>query len=232
VIFAPAFSKVTFLRRYKRFLADVRCADGSEMTVHCPNSGSMLSCLGPQWPAAISDSGNSKRKYRYSLEMLHSGRSWIGINTWRSNALVGEAIRAGQIAPLRGYSELRREVKYGENSRIDIHLEKAGEECYVEVKNVTMVDAENYNSFPDAVTLRGRKHLRELINVRAAGRRAVMFFLVQRSDGKGFRPAAHIDPAYAEALHEARTAGVEVLVYQCAVSPREIRIDKALDCTF
>jgi sugar fermentation stimulation protein A len=224
VLFEQKLMTANLIRRYKRFLADVRLTDGSELTVHCPNSGSMKACLGDGWPVLLSDSHNPKRKYRWTWELVHNGTCWIGINTHRANRLAVEAITGGIIAELGGFSSLKREVPYGENSRIDILLERPDSRCYVEVKNVTLVDSARRYSFPDAVTTRGQKHLNELMDVVAAGDRGVILFVIQRSDGSIFVPADDIDPAYGELLREAASSGVDVLAYRAEVEPTGIDV--------
>jgi len=219
------------LRRYKRFLADVELDGGDMVTVHCPNSGSMLGCLGDRWPVLLSRSHNPKRKYPLTWEMVHNGRCWVGINTHLANRLVVDAILDGTIAELRGFDSLRREVSYGDSSRIDVLLEGPGERCFVEVKNVTMVDERGRYAFPDAVTTRGRKHLRELSVMLRRGHRAVMLFVIQRSDGRGFAPAAKIDPAYAAEFAAAIRCGVEAIAYRAEVTPRSISIVEAVPLT-
>jgi sugar fermentation stimulation protein A len=212
------------IRRYKRFLADVRLDDGTEITVHCPNSGSMKTCLGDGWPLLLSDSRNPRRKLRHTWEMIHNGGCWIGINTHLANLLAVEGVERGTIDELQGYDTLRREVPYGINSRIDVLMESGEARCYVEVKNVTLVDARGRYAFPDAVTTRGQKHLRELAGVARRGHRAVILFVVQRSDGEGFTAAAGIDPDYADGLRRAVDAGVEALAYRADVDPTEITL--------
>lgn len=207
------------LCRSKRFLADVELDDGSVTTVHCPNSGSMKGCLGERWPVRLSRSENPRRTYPLTWELVHNGRCWIGINTHLANLLAAEAIENGTIAELADYESLRREVATGGNSRIDIVLERTGERCWVEVKNVTFVDDRGRYAFPDAITSRGLKHLRELTGLAARGDRAVMLFVVQRSDGAGFAPARNIDPDYADGLERASRSGVEVLAYRARTRP-------------
>jgi len=214
----------TLVKRYKRFLADVELESGEKITVHCPNSGSMKSCANPGWQVLLSRSENPKRKYPYTWEMVHNGKCWIGINTGIPNTIVAEAITQGKIKNLSGYENLTREVKYGENSRIDILLSIGDEKCYVEVKNVTLVEEDGNYYFPDSVTERGTKHLFELTEMVNQGHRSVMFYVIQRSDGNIFKPAAHIDTKYTKALQEARTNGVEIMVYQAFVSPESITI--------
>ena len=160
---------------------------------------------------------------------MDTGSALVGINTSHPNKIVAEAIENGEIKALKGYETLRREVKYGENSRIDILLQSDGEpDCYVEVKNVTLSREGGIAEFPDAVTARGTKHLKELANMVANGARATMFYLVQRNDCNKFRLAKDIDPAYREAYLEARAAGVEVLCYDCTLSPEEIRVNRTI----
>ena len=216
------------IKRYNRFLADVELRSGDKITAHCPNSGSMKSCMEPGWKVMLSDHDNPKRKYRHTWEMVHNGACWIGINTGVPNRIAEEAIKAGEISELTGYQEINREKKYGRNSRIDLLLVKPGQTCFVEVKNVTLVESDGCYYFPDSVTERGRKHLNELMMMIDAGHRAVMLFIVQRNDGKYFRPAAHIDPQYAETLRAAHRHGVEILVYRAEVLPEKIELAEAV----
>jgi sugar fermentation stimulation protein A len=216
------------IRRHNRFLADIALDDGTVTTVHCPNSGSMKGCLGEDWPVRVSRSGNPKRKYPLTWELVHNGRCWIGINTHLANHLAADAINDGTVIELTGYECLRREVAAGENSRIDILLERPGEQCWVEVKNVTMVDDCGRYAFPDAVTSRGLKHLRELTALAGRGDRAVMLFVIQRSDGEGFAPARDIDPDYADGLVGASQSGVQVLAYGTRISPESNTISEAV----
>ncbi|MGH1470908.1 MAG: DNA/RNA nuclease SfsA [Cellvibrionaceae bacterium] len=234
----PPLQKATFLRRYKRFLADVVLDDGSEMTVHCPNTGSMKNCLVANSPCWISDSNNPKRKYRYSWEIATTpGRKKAGINTTRSNALVVEAINNGIVKELQGYEKLQTEVAYGkEKSRIDILLSEnkstKNQLCFVEVKNVTLAEKNGLGLFPDAVSERGLKHLRELMHCVEKGDRAVLFYCVQHSGIDRVTCADEIDPAYSNMLRQAVSAGVEVLAYQAKLSAREIVLFKKIpfDC--
>lgn len=220
----PPLIEGRLIRRYKRFLADVELDDGTVLTVHCPNSGSMLGCVGAGWPVRLSLSDNPKRKYPHTWEMVHNGRCWIGINTMRTNRIVEEAIRGGQITELSPFDELRPEVRLGDSSRIDFVLDRGQRRTWIEVKSVTMVDDGGRYAFPDAVTTRGARHLRELTTAVEAGDRAVMFYLIQRSDGDGFATADHIDPAYGDELRRSVERGVEVLAYRAEVSPVEIRV--------
>ena len=210
-------------RRYKRFIADVTLDDnGEEVIAHCPNSGRMTGCVGENWPAVVSESDNPKRKLKYTLEMTHNGTTWIVTNTNKANELACEGIEAGLVEELFGYESYTREVKYGKNSRIDILAESGDKKCYIEVKSVTMINELGQYCFPDSPTVRGQKHLCELVDMVKEGHRAVMFYMVLREDGSGFTPAADIDPKYAELLKWAVGEGVEVFVYQGIVSPTEL----------
>lgn len=207
----------TLVKRYKRFLADIRLEDGEIITVHCANSGAMTACAEPGRPVIISDSQNPKRKLRYTWEMIQMGRTWVGVNTMTPNAALAAWVAAGKIPELSGYASLRREVKYGKDlkSRIDLLLsEKPGQpNCYVEVKNATM-RVGSHAAFPDARTERGLKHLHELAHAAQNGSRAVMFFFIGRSDCKKFRPADEVDKKYGEALREVASS-VELVAYRC-----------------
>lgn len=227
--FDPPLLSGTLIKRYKRFMADIELPDGDVITIHCPNTGSMLNCNLPGSRVWFSDSGNPKRKYRHTWEVVavgEAGKFRAGINTGLANKLVKEAVEAGLITELAGYDGLRTEVKYGnENSRIDLLLETpdSAAQCFVEVKNVTLGE-DGIAFFPDAVTERGRKHLRELAAMVAEGHRAVLLFCVQLTGVTEVRPADHIDPAYGAALREAVEQGVEVYAYQADISPAEIRL--------
>ncbi len=214
------------LRRYKRFLADIRLADGGELTIHCPNTGSMKNCVLPESPCWYSVSESKTRKYPQTLELVTTpGNHLAGINTARANELVGAAIAAGVIAELHGYALLKREQVYGrEKSRIDFLLSENPDDarqCYVEVKNVTLMEAEGEGFFPDAVSERGSKHLRELIAMVKQGHRSVLFFCVQHTGIKSVKPAGHIDQLYGATLRQAKAAGVEVIAYAAEILPHK-----------
>ena len=216
------------VRRYKRFLADVELAGGEVVVAHCANPGSMLGLQEAGAEVWLSRARNPKRKLRYTWELLRVEGRLVGINTHHPNAIVAEAVAAGAVPELAGYPGLRREVRYGRNSRIDLLLEAEGRPiCYVEVKNVHL-RRDGPAEFPDSVTARGAKHLVELGDMVAAGHRAVMFYLVQREDCERFRIAADIDPAYAAALEKARALGVEAICYCCSISPQSIELDRPL----
>ena len=219
-------------KRYKRFLADIELDSGEVITVHNANTGSMKTCWEPGWPALIAHSGNPDRKYPYGLEMLHNGETWIGINTARANKIVYEALEQKIIKELSEYNIIQPEKKVGD-SRIDFYLTNDNDEnlppVYLEVKNVTLLGENKMALFPDAETIRGQKHLQELIMLQSSGYRAVMFYLVQREDVDSFCPAFEIDPAYADLLSLAIEAGVEVLVYGCSLNEKEIKITHPLE---
>ncbi|MBL8574815.1 MAG: DNA/RNA nuclease SfsA [Hyphomicrobiaceae bacterium] len=217
------------IKRYKRFLADVVLDDGTELTAHCANSGSMLGLATPGSRVFLSKSANPDRKLAWSWELVEVDGRLVGLNTSLPNAIVAEAIGNGTIAELAGYSSLRREVKYGRNSRIDILLEAEDRpRALVEVKNVTLMRRQNRAEFPDAVTARGAKHLEELANEVAAGNRAVMVYLVQYPGCDRLTLARDIDPAYGRAFDAARAAGVEALAYLCAITPEAITVTGAI----
>lgn len=215
--------------RYKRFLADVVLPDGSAFTIHCPNTGSMKNCVLPESPCWYSISENKTRKYPYTLEIVSTPGGYLaGINTARANTLVELAIRNGVIRELQGYSIIRREVVYGqEKSRIDFLLDGNPQDarpCYLEVKNVTLMEADGEGFFPDAISQRGSKHLRELMAMVDLGYRAVLLFCVQHTGIKKVSPAHHIDKAYSATLREAIAAGVEVIAYAAEIIPQEHRV--------
>lgn len=218
------------VKRYKRFLADIALDDGREITAHCANPGSMLGVAVEGAPAWVSEHSDAKRKLPFSWQLTQIDGVLIPINTSNPNRIVEEALADGVIAELAGYAQTRREVKYGEKSRIDFLLEDPRKgACYVEVKNVHLSRTPGLAEFPDSVTARGAKHLRALAAVKEAGARAVMAFVVQRSDCRRFRPAPDLDPAYAQALNDAVAAGVELLCYDCEVSTAEVVLRRAVE---
>jgi len=196
----------------------VELDNGEIATVHCPNSGSMKGCNLPGSPVYLSISDNPGRKYPHTWELVLADGCWAGINTQLPNRLVREAIENGVVRELQGYDNIRPEVSYGDNSRIDLLLSRAGERCYVEVKNVTLVE-DGRALFPDAVTARGQKHLRELMSVVKGGDRGVIFFVIQRADGDAVSPADRIDPEYGRLLRLAIAEEVEALAYRARVTP-------------
>ncbi len=221
------------IKRYKRFLADVALDSGGTITATCSNTGSMLGLTEPGSAVWLSESDSPTRKYRHTWEMVEAdlgkGPVIVGINTSHPNRIVEEAIKAGDIKELGGFAGLRREVKYGINSRIDLLLEDAVKgQCYVEVKNVHLSRKHGLAEFPDSVTERGAKHLDELSSMVAQGHRAVMVYLIQRADTRRFSLAGDIDPDYAKAFAKAKSAGVEALAFSCRLSPEEISLGKAI----
>jgi len=240
--FSPPLIKTTLLKRYKRFLADVVSNEHGEFTTHCPNTGSMKNCWQEGDTAWLLDSQNPKRKYLYTWVLNQNLQGdWICINTHLANQVVSEGIENGVLEELQGYESLRQEVKYGEeNSRIDLLLtDPAKPDCYVEIKTVTLLESgdnpdsgEPFQSgagyFPDAVSTRGQKHIRELVSMVEQGHRAVLLFLVQHTGIKTVGPAAHIDPKYAELLYDAAQKGVEIYAYNTHISAAEIKLQQAL----
>lgn len=225
--FDPPLQQAKLIRRYKRFMADVELPDGSVITLHCPNTGSMKNCQPPGAAVLYSDSGNPTRKYRHTLEAVQVAHGhWAGVNTARPNQLVAEAILEKRIPGLKRYTALRREVTFAD-SRFDMALDHAdGTRTFIEVKNVTLGPAEDEPdhgviAFPDAVTERGQKHLLTLMEVVRQGHRAVLLFCVQHTGAKAARPADEIDPKYGELLRKAVAGGVSVLAWRTNISPRE-----------
>jgi sugar fermentation stimulation protein A len=227
--FSAPLSPATLVRRYKRFLADVVLPSGEMVTVHCANPGSMIGLNAAGARVWLSTSANPKRKLAHSWELIEvdlgGGAELVGINTAHPNALAAEAITAGAIPELGGYASLRREVKYGKNSRVDFVLETpARSPCYVEIKNVHLMREAGLAEFPDAVTKRGAKHLTDLGGMAAAGARAVMLFLIQIGSARRFKLARDIDPAYGAAFDAARALGVEALAYRCGITCEGIEV--------
>lgn len=237
--FAQTLVPGRLVRRYKRFLADVELEGGGLVTAACPNTGSMLGCCEPGSRVWLSESDSPTRKYRHTWELVEArpagrGRGvMVGINTGLPNRLVAEAVEAGVIAELSGYATIRREVPFGEErSRIDLVLESPGRPaCFVEVKNVTAAVEAGVALFPDAVSARGTKHLRELVRLREKAVRPVLVFCVQRGDVDEVRPADAIDPIYGRTLREAVAAGVEVMAWRAAVTTREIALGTRIPVT-
>ncbi|HMX16367.1 MAG TPA: DNA/RNA nuclease SfsA [Rhodocyclaceae bacterium] len=224
----PTLAEGRLVRRRNRFVAEV-AFDGEVVEAHCPNTGSMLGCREPGSRVWLSPAANPARKLAWTWEIVEADGTLVGINTGRSNHLVREAIEAGRVPPLAGYQRIRPEVRYGEGSRIDLLLEAGGRPpCWVEVKNVTAAVADGIGHFPDAVTERGAKHLREMSVRVAAGDRAMLVFCVQRSDVAEVRPADHIDPAYGRALRTALASGVEAIALGAEVSPAAISLVRQL----
>jgi len=221
--------RARLVRRYKRFLADVTLEDGTQLTVHCPNPGRMIGCQEEGAEVILRDSENPKRKLRWTLQSIRVGATWVNLDTHLANPVVEAAVREELIPELTGYDSLRREVPYGQNSRIDLLLEAADRPpCYVEVKSTTYVDGD-LALFPDAVTARGLKHLHELREMVQAGNRSVLLFLIGRDDARRFAPADSIDPAYAQGFRAALDAGVEMLPYLSRVRPDSIDIMRRVD---
>ena len=229
--FDPVLEEGRLVKRYKRFFADIECADGSIVTAHCANTGSMLNCRADAARVWFSRNDDPKRKLKATWELVETPHGRIAcINTGRANRLIEEALQAGVITELAGFTQLRREVKYGEeNSRADFCLMFDQRQVFVEVKSVTLGFADTDTAaFPDAVSTRGAKHLRELTALAEMGQRAVLIYCVNLSGITAVRAAQEIDPEYAAALAEAKTAGVEVLAYGTQITPAGIEVTQRL----
>lgn len=236
--FNPPLQRGILLRRYKRFLADIELSNGDHITIHCPNTGAMTGCAEPGSEVWFSTSDNPKRKYPHTWELTHTADgAWICVNTGRANQLVAEAVDAGEIAELAGYPTLKREVKYAEDSRVDLFLSghDSKPDAYVEVKSVTLYDPEQAPSyassdsqpdgfFPDAVSTRGHKHLQALARTAASGQRAVLVYAVLHSQIQSVATAVHIDATYAKLAEHAKQAGVEILPVYFSISALEISL--------
>lgn len=229
--FHPGLQRATLLRRYKRFLADVETDNGEKLTIHCPNTGAMTGCAEPGSTVWYSTSANAKRKYPNTWEISETREGHkIVVNTQRANQVAEEALMANAIPALEGYRNIQREVRYGaEKSRIDLLLSQhpAQADCYIEVKSVTLSEAE-HGFFPDAVTLRGQKHIRELMAMVSAGQRAALLFIVGHSAIQSVKPAAHIDPAYAQLCIQAKRAGVEFYALSVNITAQRLTPGKLL----
>jgi sugar fermentation stimulation protein A len=237
--FEQKLIKGIILKRYKRFLADIKLLEdtpinkkGDIIVAHTANTGSMKTCWAENWTVLLSYHDNPKRKLKYSLEMTHNENTWIGVNTGLPNKLGLEAINDGTIEELQGYESIKPEEKIGD-SRIDIYLysgdkKEPTDQCYVEIKNVTLLGEDRIALFPDSKSERGQKHLRELTELKKNNIRACMLYIVQREDVDSFSPASEIDPKYSQLLKEAEQVGVEILVYQCKLNELGVKIYKKL----
>ncbi len=224
----PELRSGRLVKRYKRFLAEIRKDSGEIITAHCPNSGSMAGCSQPGRTVYFSESDNRKRKLRYTWELIEMPTSLVGVNTLVPNRLVRQAAEKGVIPELSGYDSVRPEVRAGAHTRFDLMLEGGRpQRCYVEIKNCTLIENET-GCFPDAVTERGRRHLEELRRQAVLGHRCIMFYLIQRMDARSFMPADHIDPAYGKELRKAVKSGVEILVYDVHIDTKGIALRNVL----
>jgi len=227
----PKLVQGILVKRYKRFLADVRLDNGKIVTAHCPNTGRMEGCSESGQPAYLSRHDNPKRKLKYTWELIEMPTSLVGVNTLVPNRLVFQSAQAGLIHELAGYETVEREVKIGSNSRLDLRLSNGQkDQCYVEIKNCTLVH-DGLAQFPDAVTTRGLKHLNELERLVKSGCRCVMFYFIQRMDARAFKPADKIDPDYGKGLRRAVDRGVEVVAYDVAMDLAGIKLNRKIPCT-
>ncbi|MFN7147239.1 MAG: DNA/RNA nuclease SfsA [Myxococcota bacterium] len=224
----PPLRPATLVRRYKRFLGDLRFDDGTEAVAHVPNPGRMTACLRDgETPVLVSEAAGPARKLRWTVELAMPGDAWVLVHPGRANAIVGEALAAGGIPELAGYAQARPEQRYGEGSRIDWLLTDGARPAYVEVKNATLV-RDGIACFPDAVTARGARHLAELEGIVAAGARGVLLFHMGRPNAAAVTPTDDVDPVYGAALRRALRAGVEVLAYRSVVTPDAVTLGEAL----
>ena len=227
----PKLVRGILLKRYKRFLADVRLDNGRIVTAHCPNTGSMTGCSESGQPVYLSLHDNPKRKLNYTWELIEMPTSLVGVNTLVPNRLVFQSAAAGLISELAGYETVEREVKIGNNSRLDLRLSNGEtDRCYVEIKNCTLVD-DGVARFPDAVTARGLKHLKELESLVDSGCRCVMFYFIQRMDARIFKPADQIDPDYGNGLRRVVNRGVEILAYDVSIDLSGIKLNRKIPCS-
>lgn len=222
MIYSPRLIKAKILKRYKRFLADIELENGEEITAHVPNTGSMQTCYEKNWKVMLSQNDNPKRKLKYTLELTHNGNTYININTSMTNHLVFEALQNEVIKEVTGYATIQKEKTIFE-SRIDFFLSSHPilADAYMEVKNVTLLGRNDQALFPDSVSTRGQKHLKDLIKIKQSNLRAVMLYVVNRMDVNSFNVAKDIDPEYARLLNMAIKEGVEVLAYQTQITPDE-----------
>lgn len=224
----PALSRGRLVKRYKRFLADVKLDDGTVVTAHCANSGRMTTCSQPGRPVYLSYHDNPRRKLKYTWELIRMPHAWVGVNTLVPNRLVAQTVENGNLPHLDGYDTVAREVRVDSHSRLDLRLSGEGRrDCYIEVKNCTLVE-DGRAMFPDAPTTRGRKHLTVLEQLKVQNARSVIFFLVQRTDAQFFEPADQIDPEYGRLLRRAAESGVEVVAYDVRIDLKRIALCRAL----
>ena len=214
-----------WIKRYKRFLVDTEI-NNKVVTVFCPNTGSMRTCFDEGWPVLLHHNPSPKRKYDYTVELIHNGSCWICINTHRANPIVYEALSNQAIPELREYTHIQKEVPW-KTSRLDFTASSSKKTCYIEVKSVTLLE-NNYYQFPDSPTKRGQKHLQTLIDIKKEQYEAMMIFIIQRSDAKTFKPAEHIDPTYANLLKKAHQSDVKILALQTQITKSEIKIYKPI----
>ena len=224
----PELISGILIKRYKRFITDVRINDNKTVKAHCPNTGSMKGCCEPGRTVYLSLHDNPKRKLKYTWELIEMPTSLVGVNTLVPNRLVFESVKAGLVPELQNYDVVEREVKISDHSRIDLVLKGRDQQpCYVEIKNCTLVQG-GVALFPDAVTSRGRKHITELVKLVKSGFRCVMFYFIQRTDASVFKPADLIDPEYGKALRRAVNQGVEILVYDVNIDLAGIKLNRKL----
>jgi len=223
----PRLIHVKFLKRYKRFFADV-ILNKKKITIHCPNSGSMLGLLDENNDAWISKSNNPNRKLKYTLEIINDKKSNVGVNTHRANRIVEEALENKKIKELKKFTSIKREAKFSKETRFDFFLENKNQKAFLEVKNVTLCRQKNISEFPDAVTTRGKKHLVHLQDAIKQGYESYLLLLIQREDSKSIRIASDIDQKYFDEIKKAKEKGVKIIAYSCKVKDNEITVNKSI----
>jgi sugar fermentation stimulation protein A len=227
--FNPKLIPATFIKRYKRFFADVKLSDGTTVITHCANTGTMKTCISEGWPCLISPSTNPKRKLKFTLELINNKKTWIDLNTHRANNLVIEALNNNVIKEISDIHSIKSEVKVSDHTRIDLAIKHNNDPLphYLEIKSVTLVENNTY-LFPDAISTRAHKHIETLIDLKKHGHQTTLFFLIKRSDASIFKPASHIDVHYSNLLIKAKKHGVRLLAYQCKINETETLIHKSI----
>ena len=220
----------TLIKRYKRFFVDIK-HNNKMITAHCPNSGSMMGLLDEGNKTWFSESNNPKRKLKYTLEIIEVGKNLVGINTLLTNKLVLEALNSKKIKSLIKFDNIKTEVNFSNNTRFDFLISNNKEKCFLEVKNVTLVRQEKVAEFPDSITSRGTKHLKELINAKKKGFQSYILYLIQREDCQSFKIAKDIDENYEIAFNNAKKTGVKILCYDCKISHEEVKLNGQINLT-
>ena len=228
--FKERLSQGTLIKRYKRFFVDIK-HNNKIITAHCPNSGSMMGLLNEGNKTWFSESNNPKRKLKYTLEIIEVGKNLVGINTLLTNKLVLEALNSKKIKSLIKFDNIKTEVNFSNNTRFDFLISNNKEKCFLEVKNVTLVRQEKVAEFPDAITSRGTKHLKELINAKKKGFQSYILYLIQREDCQSFKIAKDIDEDYEIAFNKAKKTGVKILCYDCKISHEEVKLNGQINLT-
>ena len=227
MIFKEKLISGEFIKRYKRFFVDIKIGN-NVVTAHCPNTGSMMGLLKKGNKVWLSKSDNPKRKLKYTLQIIKSGSAKVGVNTHLTNKIVFDALKSGIVKNFKKSITIKQEVKFGKNTRFDFLVSENNKKCFIEVKNVTLSRERNLSEFPDAITSRGLKHIKELLKAKKKGFQIYLFYVIQRDDCKEFRIAKDIDNEYYENYKLAKKSGVKFIAYNCKVGSKEIKIDKKI----